>query len=151
MKDMVLQSDIDRFDNVEDILQEAYWVGSLLDSIELAKTFARRSKMFDSVLIRETGPYFVLNRFRQVAKRVRRPCIDLYLRGQAELDFVIDPILNNVQRRQAMDSLRRYQRQKSQGPVKEIQHRRDEIKTVTNPTTRGLASTTTSISWEYQT
>ena len=143
-KDMVLQSDKERFDNVEDILQEAYWAGSLdnlphhhyqhlLDSIELAKTFARRNRMFDSVLIRETGPSFIRKRFQQVAKRVPRPCSDLHLRDQAELEFVIDPILNNVQRRQTMDSLRRALVQKSQGPVKENQRRREEIKPVITP------------------
>ena len=177
-RDMVLSSDIQRFDNVEDILQEAYLAGSLnnlphhhyqhlLDSIELAKTFARRNRMFDSVLIRETGPSFIMKRFRQVARRVPRPCTgsDLHMRGQAELEFFIDPILNNAQRRQTMDSLRKALGQKSQGPVKENQRRleevkpvitpakgellgqkhsasravsRDEVKTVITPTTRGL-------------
>ena len=105
-KDMTMQSDKDRFDNVEDILQEAYWAGSLdklpnhqykhlLDSIELAKTFARRNRMFDPALIRETGPSFILKRFQQVARRLPQSCRDI--KGQAELDFVIDPILDNVQ------------------------------------------------------
>ena len=51
--------------------------------------------MFDCALIRETGPSFILNRFRQVARRLPQSCRDI--KGQAELDFVIDPILDNVQ------------------------------------------------------